>query len=132
MKPQPRWCYYRVFVKGRRRALAQFVGRHLGSEYPGGPGPHHCIYFCTLFECQDGYLYLVLARFDPPRAPERHPNYERIDCWFCLQARTREHLVAQFRSFAKAVGIDNPKIPALITPPVPVIEEMHTVTGYDA
>jgi FtsP/CotA-like multicopper oxidase with cupredoxin domain len=26
MKPQPRWCYYRVFVKGRRRALALAPG----------------------------------------------------------------------------------------------------------
>jgi hypothetical protein len=129
---QQRWCYYRIFLfKGRRRALAQFVGRHLGSEYPEGHGPHHCIYHCTLFESQDGFLYLVLARFDPPRAPERHPDYERIDCWMCLVARTREELVDQFRSFAKANGVDNPVIPSLIAP-VPAIEEMHEMTGWDS
>ena len=128
---QQRWCYYRVFVYGRRRALGQFVGRHLGFEYPQGPGSHHNIYHCNFYEDQDGYLYLCLATYDPPGVRERHPDYERIDCSWCLQARTREHLAAQFRSLAKANGIDNPVIPSLIGL-VPEIETMHEMTGYDA
>ena len=133
MQQQQRWGYYRVFVRGIRKSQAQFVGCHLGSELPshyqdtsGGLGIPF-IYFCSLYEDQDGYLYLAFA----PEEFPGWPDYARITCWFFLKAKTREVLVDCFRRFGKANGVDNPVIPPLIAP-LPAIEEMHEMTGWDS
>jgi hypothetical protein len=132
---QQRWRYYRVFVSGERRARTGFVGRYLGSQTPSyndgtGRGTPS-LYFPFLYQDQDSYLYLVLAPFLRPYVQVYYPDFERIDCWACLGARTRERLVESYRSFGKANGVENPVIPELIAP-VPPPEEMHTVIGYDS
>jgi hypothetical protein len=132
MKPQqPRSCYYRIFVTEVRKPQAHFIGRHLGSEYPkdadGSPIGGHFIYFCSLYEDQDGNLYLFFVSGEFPG----WPDYARIRCWAFLKAKTREELVDRFRGFGKANGVDNPIIPSLIAP-LPPIEEMHEMTGWDS
>jgi hypothetical protein len=125
---QQRWCYYRIFVSQVRNSQAQFIGRCLGFECePDSDGKPYIYIHCHLYEDQDGYLYFVCASEEFPG----WPDYARIVCWDFVKAKTREELVGWFRRLAKANGVDNPVIPSLIAP-LPPIEEMHEMTGWDS
>jgi hypothetical protein len=125
---QQRWCYYRVFFYQVRKSQAQFIGCHLGSECrPNSDGTVHFLNFCNLYEDQDGYLYLFFESDEVPG----WPDYARIWCRSFLKAKSREELVGCFRRFATANGVENPVVPSLIAP-LPEVETMHTLTGYDS
>jgi hypothetical protein len=122
-----RWCYYRVFVYGRRKSEAQFVGRRLG--YQKSLSSPETVLF-SLYQDQDGDFYFS---FGPEEflVPGRFKDCVEIRCLLCFEAKTREELVESFRRFAKWFGEANPDIPSFFEP-LPPIEAMHTITGWDS
>ena len=112
MLQQQRWCYYRIFVKWRRRSQAQFIGRRLDYEQ-----------YLSLYQDQDGLLYLV---FTPEEfsVRGRYPDYVRINCFSYHMAKTRKEFADQYRRLGRPV-------PTIVDVPVP-IEDMHTMTEWDS
>ena len=120
-----RWRYYWLYqVSDPERIL--FIGRCLGSEEgEWGVGYSEGVSCCSLYEDQDGYLYLL---FDPEETPVRGHSGNYVKVWYSVEfmAETRQGLLDLYRRSFKYSPI-----PSLIVPP-PEIEEMYRETAYDA
>jgi hypothetical protein len=116
-----RWCYYQLFVTGKPRT--QFIGRRLGDEMSKGGPPERV--FSSLYQDQDGNLYLTLLPGELPMLPDS----VSINCSLYLEGRTREELREEYRKFAKRQwDTDDPLFPRYLDAPLLPIED----TGYDS
>jgi hypothetical protein len=119
-----RWRYYCFSELGTDERI-YFVGRCLGPEEGEWGGCSEGRSRCTLYQNQDGLLYLC---FKTDETPYRRHSGDYVKVWslFSLQAETREGLLdLHLRSFDS----DDPEIPRLVAT-VPEVKAQHLETDY--